>query len=178
METVRTGLTGDNLRLLEKHISKDSNREAMRLIRIDGADIVTTDGKRLARITPELPEAIPSGVYRRLTKEKIAKSDLWSVTLELQSDVQYPEYKQVIRHDEPELCVISLDSDDALSSSKTMLEIFQKTKRALNVQFLEDITTKYTELWTVYGVPENPEKPLFFIRDRVEVVLLPFKFGK
>jgi len=151
-------------------------REVMKCLRVDDGACVTTDGKRLMIVNNGVK--VPNGTYTIKAVNKVIKT-LVEVMVEA-VDIQYPDYKQVVHKDEPELCKIEL-APDTLAITKAVLMLYKHTGRAINYSFLEDLTTPdLCAEWVVYGTPDNAEKPLFLklIKDDrvyIQAVVSPFQ---
>jgi len=152
--------------------------EVMKCLHIEDGACVTTDGKRLVIINNGVK--VPNGTYTIKAVNKLVKTLIEVMIETVIDDPLYPDYKQVVHKDEPELCKIRL-APDTIAISKAVIMLHKHTGRAINYSFLEDLTTPdLCAEWVVYGTPDNAEKPLFLklIKDDsvyIQAVVSPFQ---
>ena len=163
-------------KLLDRQRSKEESRYIITMFHQINGCILTSDGKRAIKINNAL--TLPDGCYELVSLKK----NKTFVEFFLRSmDIQSPEFSQVWFKKPKKIAEITIGKGSFLTSA--VLDIFQLTKRCIDVEFIEDlIVTKYEEKWellTESGEEENNEKPIILrsgVDKEIEVVMLPYKY--
>lgn len=170
VETI--GVTKWQLNMIKATLNK--KHHVLSNIYLKPGYIIVTNGKRLIVITAK--NITQTGVFSILNAEKIATS-VYQLIVKHEPDIQYPDYKSVLRSNEPKIQNVELN-ETSLDLTAAVIKLYRDTKRSIDISQLEALVNEqYSVTWDVYGA-EGEEKPLFFVITDVEVVILPFRLAK
>ncbi len=163
-------------KLLDRMRGEDESRYAMQMFHQVNGCILTSDGRRAIKISNS--PGLPDGCYELVS----AKKNKTFVEFILRSmDIESPAFSQVWFKTPKKIAEITVGKGKTLTSA--ILDIFQLTKRCIDVEFIEDlIVTKYEEKWELFtesGEEENNEKPIMLrsgVDKEIEVLMLPYKY--
>ena len=191
METITNTVTklqirSELLKFLNSAKSTDKNRYVLNYYHVANGFLFTTDGRRAHRIKLSEVNAIggqlEDGVYNLCC---IEKTKLFSVCLVSKEEGQSPSLDSVWPQslNQIEDKIFQMDTE-SMNLTSSILNIFTKTGRAINLDFIKDLHyEKKFSSWKVCapkGFDKDDGKPLVFLseNDNVQALILPYRYNK
>jgi len=159
---------------LLENFKADKTDEILNNIYLDKQQnhLVATNGKRLVVIISDTE--IPfTGTYKIIAKNKF-ENEFKVLTLE-KIDLEYPDYlPYTFNGKEVKIFEYWINKKEIISYSKMCYELFERTKRKIQFQFISDLPSGIYEIYTKKDEELNPTKPIYLKKDNIQIVLLPF----